>query len=239
MKKTKELWGIFTIVVACCFLIGCASALKTQSTVCVTAKVFSEEENEKLGKSFEDGQELIQKFRLLKERIKIGVTTYENLKTLGLDPEAVNVNHYPGQTDEANQKRFGSNNPQLQFKSAKEIEDFTRSQAKWYVVEYPLYNIKELSDRFYFSQKNKEKNGTDIEFVVILKDTSNSFYYIDPKKEPQKYVVQYIYEKGQPKLQRKETEMAAGGGIVKILDKIREQLQLMLFFYFLQDAFNK
>ncbi len=239
MKTLRKWLGLLAIVLIFFVISGCAGALKTQSTVCITSKVFSEEENEKLGKNFEEGQELIQKFRLRKEQIKIGKTTYADLKTMELDPEAVNVSHYPGQTNTANKYRFGSENPQLQFRSSAEIENFTREQAKWYVLEYPLYNIKELSDRFYFSKKDKEKIGTDIEFVVILKDTSNSPNYIDPKKEPRKYIVQYAYEKGQLKMQRKETETATGGGIVEILNETRDQLQIIIFFYFLQDSFKK
>lgn len=239
MRILQHIVRLFTGVVVFLVLSGCASVLKNQSTVCVTAKVFSEEENKKLGKDFEVGQELIRKFLKRTEKIQIGITTYKDLSTLGLSPEAVNVNHFPGQSAAANQRRLGSENVQLQFSNPEQEKEFTRELSKWHVLEYPLYNIIETGDRFYFSKKNKEKRGTDMEFIIILRDTSNSIEYIDPQKEPEKYIVKYALKKGELQLERIEAELAAAGGILDIMNKTREQLQLVLFYYFLQDAFRK
>lgn len=233
---------LILVAISAIFLMtsGCASMLKTQSTTCITAKVFGAE-NEKLGKNFESGQELIKQFLERTKNIKIGSMTYEDFDSLGLNPDAVNVNHYPGQTAAANKRRFGSENMQLQFKNVKESDEFARGQSKWLVLEYPLYNIKEISDRFYFSKKNKEKYGTDLEFVVIFYDTSSSPHSssLMDSRGRKNYLAQYVYLAGEKYLEKKETETAVGGGIIDILDKTKEQMQLILFFYFLQDAFKK
>lgn len=239
--NTLKKFALLCMVGLMFVISGCASVLKKQETTCVIAKVFDEKENERLGKNFEDGQALIQKFLERIDRVKIGVTTYADLKNIGLDPDAVNVSHYPGQTAAAYKWRLGSENLQLQFKNAKESNEFAKEQSKWFVLEYSLYNVREISDRFYFSKKNTEKRGTNLWFIIILSDTSSApipsqLTGYDGKKN---YLVQQVYLGGEKELERKEMMTAAAGGIFEILDKMREQMQLFMFFYFLQDAFRK
>ncbi|MBI2632772.1 MAG: hypothetical protein HYW78_00055 [Parcubacteria group bacterium] len=170
---------------------------------------------------FESNQERIHAFLKKAEEIQDSVTHYNDLKKLGLDPEAENVNKYVGVA--GLEYILGTKTPQLQITSPEQIDVYRKKFNRYIVVEYELFNTHEASDVLYISTKGTDRKGTDLEYVIVLQDS----------------IVTQHGDNGMKNINEKRQEKEFLSGVFVTLEKTKGILELMLFYYLLENQWAK
>jgi len=206
-----QLWCLVACIAVSC--VGCSSGgfFTKESVETKIAGVV--EDSSDVEKTFEYFQAQIDTFIVRTAGVCDSVTKYENLKALGLNPEAKNVTHYRG----PNVLPFllGTSNPQIQISKPEEMRSFLEEYGHYLVIEYELRNIKSISDAVYFSNKETRTEGTDLDFIIILKDGVTVKHYF----------------RGGKGIDATKNEETSGGGLIETLRGVQDITSLFLFFY--------
>ena len=214
----------FFVVVAGCVAIvcgGCSSGGLFTKESLETRVAGVLEDSTATERDFEYFEAYIDTFVNRAGNIHDSVTTYEDLTAIGLNPEAKNIVQYrgPGVLPYI----LGTNNPQIQISKPEELQGFLNEYNHYLVVEYELKNIKSISDAVYFSTKETETEGSDMDFVVILKDG----------------VVIKHYFRGTKDIDATKAEATSGGGFVETLRGARDIAEVVIFFFVLKNALGQ
>jgi len=217
---TKKNIVIFLSVFAVLlFSQGCMKALQKESIETLVPQIYEED---KEPQSFEQYKKFIADFLQKTKEIKVDTTTYEDLFVLGLNPEAINIQYYPGETPEAKKYMVGTSSVNIQTNYPAQLSAYMEEYSRYVVLVYPLHLFREASDNFYFSKKSGGRYGVDMEYVIILYDN----------------VVKRKYKKGTAGLARRKIEKSFASGAVSTLQSVKDLGQNFLFLYILQQTLS-
>lgn len=121
-------------------------------------------EEEKTGLFDNDPEKTMTAF----EKVEQGKTTQEQLEQIGFDSGAPNVNRLMG--PEGMKELLGEQCFDTALRDGGNILPLFQELSHYSVLIFPLRDVIEKEDRFYFSTKNTDTVGRDDKFVFILKD---------------------------------------------------------------------
>lgn len=130
----------------------------------VSGCVSTHHEEEKTGLFGNDPIKTMTAFELVEQ----GKTTQKELEQIGFDSNAPNVNRLMG--PEGMKELLGEQCFDTALRDGNNILPLFQELSHYSVFIFPLRDIIETEDRFYFSTKNTDTVGRDDKFVFILKD---------------------------------------------------------------------
>lgn len=170
-------------LVACSLFVG--SGCTTTKTEFVRTGLFGD-----------DLQKMMDAF----DAIEQGKTTKQELEAAGFIYDSPNVKVLPGA--QGMREIFGEQCFDTAMRDKNNVEPLLEELSHYEMVIFPLKEVIEREDRFYFSTQDKFTVGRDDELVFVLKD--GKVIYKAPRLE---------------KIDRHESEHAFAEGLFKLVEK--------------------